>query len=142
MGLWLYCFYYSSYLELVNYQCLVWVWLQINSPGNKYCSELKTLLFLYFYFMFMHILPICVHVYHFCKLQKRMSDTLELELSMVVNSHLGAGNWALKYWANSLALWPEDRLKELLLYNLCIWFHFIQSFYKLIWLNMIAHNGL
>ena len=45
--------------------------------------------------MYMSVLSSCLSVHRVCSVlggQKRASDSLELELQTVVNSHVGAGN--------------------------------------------------
>ena len=46
--------------------------------------------------MFIDILSICVSVHHVtpgaCESQRRASDTLDLEVQLAVNHHVGAGN--------------------------------------------------
>lgn len=43
------------------------------------------------------VMPACISVYH----QKRASDSLELELQMIVSCHVGAGNQTLVLWKSS-----------------------------------------
>lgn len=51
--------------------------------------------------MYMNVLSACIHVHYMCEVtyvdQKRASDSLELELEIVVSSHVDAGNetWVL-----------------------------------------------
>lgn len=48
-----------------------------------------------FIFMLVCVLPACIYVYHVCAHvcggQKRASDTLELEIWLLVSHHVGAG---------------------------------------------------
>lgn len=48
-----------------------------------------------FMFMFVCVLPACIHVYHVCAHacggHKRASDTLELEIRLLASHHMGAG---------------------------------------------------
>lgn len=49
---------------------------------------------LYFNFVYMGVLPVCMSVYHVCVhgSQKRLLDSLGLELKIVVSCLEGAGN--------------------------------------------------
>jgi hypothetical protein len=56
-----------------------------NWPVGKSVGHfISSFLVIYFYFMYIGVLPVCTSV--------RMSDTLELELDTIVSCHVGAGN--------------------------------------------------
>lgn len=91
-----FCFYYCGILELINFQCWVWVWLLINKPGCKYCLELKTLLLIYLFLFYVYEHFAYMHTYlSLFQTPEEGSDALRLELWMVVDSE----------WAT---LWPCD----------------------------------
>lgn len=78
-------FYYYSILELVNFQCWVWVWLLINNPG---CNiVLKTLLLIYLFLFYVYEHFAYMHTYlSLLQTPEEGSDALKLELWMVVDS--------------------------------------------------------
>lgn len=62
------------------------VWLIIFNPFQINFYEL-------FYFMWMSILPECMYVSGALRNQKRVSDSMKLELQTVVRYHVHSGNW-------------------------------------------------
>ena len=58
---------------------------------------------IYFYFMYMDILPVCMSVHHMSVYSasigpKRTLDPLELELQKTMSCHVSLGSWTLVFW--------------------------------------------
>lgn len=71
------------------------LWLDLHDWGPSPDCTIYTLMFFLFYFycVFMDSLPICISVYHMSvSIQKRASDSLKLELQLVVSYYIDVKN--------------------------------------------------